>query len=120
MQRYPFQTKHRLRNKGDFARVFAQVEARVGRGPLLLLARRNQRTHPRLGLVVGKKHLKNARDRNHIKRLVREHFRLRQHDIKALDIVFLSRAGCQKTTNTELHRHLHAAFNKLSKHHAQN
>ena len=41
----------------------------------------------RLGLVVGKKLLKKAVDRNRVKRIVRENFRLRRCQLPAYDLV---------------------------------
>ncbi len=41
----------------------------------------------RLGLVVGKKQLKRAVDRNRVKRIVRELFRLRREALPACDLV---------------------------------
>ncbi len=44
-------------------------------------------TEARLGLVVGKKQLKRAVDRNRVKRVVREQFRLRRPSLPAVDLV---------------------------------
>jgi len=41
----------------------------------------------RLGLVVGKKLLKRAVDRNRVKRIVREQFRLRRSKLPVCDLV---------------------------------
>jgi ribonuclease P protein component len=42
---------------------------------------------PRLGIVVGKKHLPKAVDRNTLKRIVREAFRERRDDLPSWDIM---------------------------------
>ncbi|MBS1141185.1 MAG: ribonuclease protein component [Proteobacteria bacterium] len=44
-------------------------------------------TEARLGLVVGKKLLKRAVDRNLVKRIVREQFRLRRAGLPPVDLV---------------------------------
>ena len=44
-------------------------------------------TEARLGLVVAKKLLKRAVDRNRVKRVVREQFRLRRSALPAVDLV---------------------------------
>lgn len=55
--------------------------------------------HPRLGLTVAKKHLKRAHDRNRIKRLVRESFRLSQHNLPSCDFVFVAKRGIGQLDN---------------------
>ena len=47
----------------------------------------NQHGHARLGIVVGRKALPRAVDRNRFKRLVREQFRKVAAQLQALDIV---------------------------------
>ena len=59
---------------------------RLTRGPLCLVARPNTLGVARLGLVVGKRMIKRAVDRNHAKRVIRESFRL-SSGLAAMDIV---------------------------------
>lgn len=54
-------------------------------------------TPARLGLVVAKKHLKRAIDRNRFKRLVRESFRSHQLQLAGLDVVVLARNGALRS-----------------------
>ncbi len=56
---------------------------------MLLLARRNAFDSGRLGLVIPKKHLRRAVDRNVVKRIAREMFRHRQEAFVGLDVVLL-------------------------------
>ena len=66
---------------------------RLGDGLLTIWAWRQTLGVTRLGLVVGKKH-GNAPERNRIKRVLREAFRLSQHDLPAnLDLAIAPRAG---------------------------
>jgi len=60
---------------------------------ITLWALPNGLAHPRLGLVVGRKH-GNSPQRNRIKRLFREAFRLSQHELPAgFDLVCTPRIG---------------------------
>ena len=76
---YTFPTTHRLRSKLDFARVF-DARVREHRGPVTLYALPNALPHPRLGISMSRK-VGTAARRNRIKRLLRESFRLHQHDL---------------------------------------
>ena len=49
--------------------------------------RPSDQTVPRLGLVIGKKQLKRAVDRNRVKRIVREQFRRQRVMLPAYDLV---------------------------------
>ncbi|MCK3658310.1 ribonuclease P protein component [Pasteurellaceae bacterium Pebbles2] len=84
-----------------FKYVF-QEPLRASTPEITILARKNTLEHPRLGLTVAKKHLKRAHDRNRIKRLCRESFRLLQHELPAYDFVIVAKAGIGKLDNPTL------------------
>ncbi|XHN44008.1 Ribonuclease P protein component [Lonepinella sp. MS14434] len=84
-----------------FKYVF-QEPLRSSAPEITILARKNNLTHPRLGLTVAKKHLKRAHDRNRIKRLCRESFRLLQHSLPNYDFVIVAKAGIGKLDNPTL------------------
>lgn len=99
---------------------------------MTLLVRTNALNHPRLGLVIAKRHAKHAVTRNKLKRLIRETFRLQQQDLPAVDILVLTHKGTnnkpkmgnQKQTaneanfpsNQELRECLQRLFDKLTQH----
>ena len=68
----------------------AKKSAADGRLVVYVLA--NELGHPRLGVSVSKKN-GNAVRRNRYKRLFREAFRHVQHELPALDLILLPRAG---------------------------
>ena len=83
-----FARRYRLTKTDEFSSVFGFRKAI--RGKLLMLhhqPRPEGQTEARLGLVVGKKQLKRAVDRNRVKRIVREQFRLRRANLPAVDLV---------------------------------
>lgn len=86
-----FQKSHRLLKGEDFDRVFT---ARRSRSDKLLVVYQlaNGLPHPRLGLVVSRK-VGNAVVRNRWKRMLREAFRLLQHELPNVDLVCLPRAA---------------------------
>ncbi|MFZ4573485.1 MAG: ribonuclease P protein component [Phycisphaerales bacterium] len=95
-----FPRTHRLAHNREFDAVFA-AKLRRTRGPLTFHSLRNTMGHYRLGLSVGKA-VGGATVRNRFKRLIREAFRLRQHELPlsaeaGLDIVVSVRAHKAKS-----------------------
>jgi len=67
----------------------------------MVLARANNFSESRLGLVVAKKHVRLATQRNRIKRLTRESFR-REGPRTPVDCVFLCKAGIAELSNEDI------------------
>lgn len=84
--RHRYGRDRRLLRRREFDAVFGQPSMRVSAPPLWLAVRPNDAQAARLGLVVGKKILPRAVDRNRAKRAIRESFRLAQR-LPPLDIV---------------------------------
>jgi ribonuclease P protein component len=76
----------RLVNKVDFDRVFADNQ-RARTDTMIVMARTNQVGYPRLGMIVAKRLLGRAVDRNRVKRCIRENFRLLLPELPACDFV---------------------------------
>ena len=81
--------RYRLTKTDEFSSVFGFRKAL--RSPHFLLHWRTRTVaeahYPRLGLVVAKKLLPRAVDRNLIRRLTREHFRLLRQGLPARDLI---------------------------------
>jgi ribonuclease P protein component len=75
-----------LVKKVDFDRVFADNQ-RARTDTLLVMACPNNVGYPRLGMIVAKRLLKRAVDRNRVKRCVRESFRVLLPELPACDFV---------------------------------
>ena len=111
---YSFQRELRLLRARDYSRVFDKA-FKVHNKAFTLLARENDLNHPRLGLVIAKKNLKFAHQRNRIKRVLRECFRQQQSQLANYDLVILTRrdiAVLPKTDIIRLRDDLFARFNK--------
>lgn len=106
---FAFAKPLRLLNAAQYRAVFDSAPVRAAQPQFLILARPNDLGHPRLGLVIAKKHVRNAADRNRIKRIARETFRLQQHKLFPLDAVVLARAGAGELDKDALAK----IFNKL-------
>ena len=80
-RRYTFPRTRRIRSRDEFSAVF-DAGIKSAKGPLLVFARPNGADQPRLGMSVSRK-VGTAPRRNRIKRMLRESFRLMQHDLPA-------------------------------------
>lgn len=110
----------RLLNSGDFQSVFDQASFRAHHQQFLILARVNNYNHPRLGLVIAKKHVRLAVERNRIKRQIRESFRHRQALLAGLDVIVLARKGMDSLSNQQLSEQLEQQWQRLIRKARQN
>lgn len=90
MTKFGLPRTRRLRSARDFAGVY-RLRERAGDQHLLLFGAKNSLGETRIGLSVSKKH-GNAVRRARLKRLLREAFRLSQHELPAgLDLILIPR-----------------------------
>ncbi len=115
MVNYPFDTSLRLLDASAYKAVFDDAQIKVSNQHLLMLARQNSFTHPRLGLVIAKKNVRLATQRNRVKRIIRESFRLRQHQLAPVDVIVLARRGLQQFSHAELHQMFDQLWRQLQK-----
>src|SRR5688500_3710732 len=89
---YSLPKSRHLRLPSEFSAVY-EAKTRESRGPLTVYALPNELGYPRLGMSVGRK-VGTAVRRNRIRRLIRESFRLLQHDLpreRGYDLVVVVR-----------------------------
>ncbi|GGD71862.1 ribonuclease P protein component [Lacimicrobium alkaliphilum] len=108
-----FSRELRLLTPAHFENVFQQAIPAVS-PQLTLLARANQLSHPRLGITLSKKRVRKAHDRNRLKRVIRESFRLHQHQLPKTDIVVVGKTGLAQLSNQQLFTLLERLWKKLS------
>ena len=86
---FAFPKSHHLRHQRDFDAVYGAKMAKRS-GPLRIHGRPNDLPHNRLGLSIGRR-VGGAVVRNRVKRLLRESFRLLQHDLpRSYDLVIVA------------------------------
>ncbi|MEE4143159.1 MAG: ribonuclease P protein component [Halieaceae bacterium] len=110
---HSFPKARRLLKASDYSRVFDKAEAKASHKYLLLLARSRIENGHRLGLVIAKKNVRLAVQRNRIKRVAREFFRALPDSEPALDVVLLTRRGIDQLDNAELSSILLQLWQKL-------
>lgn len=109
-----FTRDKRLLNAADYKRVFDAADRRASHKNLLLLGRYNDKSQCRLGLVIAKKHVKLAVQRNRIKRVTREFVRCCPETGKSLDVIVLARQGVDQLDNATLSSILRQQWQKLT------
>jgi len=110
---FRFGRELRLLTPSHYSRIFNEP-ARAANQHFTLLAKRNDLDHPRLGLTIAKKRVKKAVQRNRIKRLARENFRLNRHQLDNIDIVLMVKTGVDELSNEELHKQLTKLWRKIN------
>ncbi|MDO4223055.1 MAG: ribonuclease P protein component [Acinetobacter sp.] len=113
MTLYGFGKNLRLNCANDFKDVFDDAQLKVHQPGFLCLAKLTTLPQSRLGLVVAKKKVRRAHERNRVKRLARESFRLFKHYPYALDIVLMPKLGIEQLSNDDLHQQLNASWARL-------
>ena len=113
-QSFSFQKNKRLLDKHAFKTVFdgQPVKAGVSSGTALTVP--STHAESRLGVIVAKKNVRRANQRNRVKRVVREYFRLNPLP-EPTDLIFLARHGVADKSNAELRADLAVIWKKLSK-----
>ncbi len=108
LEHFRYQNQNRLKKPEQFRGVFNTGKRSID-SLFTVLVKQNNLGYSRLGLVVSKKKLSLAVQRNSLKRLVRESFRNSTIITKGYDIVVLP----QKTVNIN---HKSALKNSLDSH----
>ncbi len=103
----------RLLKAGDFAALRGNSR-RLSVRHFLAEYSPNDQSTCRLGQAVSRRVSKRAVDRNRIKRLVRESYRLVRRELPNLDILLIARSSAVKTPSAELREDLAALWKKLS------
>lgn len=108
----------RLLTAIDYKQVFDNPIKKIHSTHFLLIVAQQKKPTPRLGLAITKKKIKNATDRNQIKRYTKEYFRHAQHNITG-DMVLIVKSKLPVLTKVQksalLKNELQIIFDKLKK-----
>ncbi len=107
----------RLLTPTDYQRVFKGHPWKSTDACLTLLAVKNTQGYARLGLVIMKKRVRRAVQRNRIKRLARESFRQYKTELGGLDLVVLARDNTAQYDNAALFTSLRKHWQRLARLH---
>jgi ribonuclease P protein component len=112
-ERYTLPAQRRLRRKSDFDAAYARGR-RLGNVFFGVTASWNDQGWPRLGLAVAVKTAGGGVQRNRLRRVIRESFRLHQHELPGVDLIVSAREKARQAARPELQASLAALWKKVS------
>lgn len=112
VRRFGLPRAARLLKAGDFAALRGRSR-RIGVRHFLAEYSPNDLEGCRLGQAVSRRVSKRAVERNRIKRLVRESYRLIRNELPALDILLIARPSAVEASNPVLREDLSQLWKKL-------
>lgn len=105
-----FSKDKRLLNKYEFDFVFNNAK-KIHNQYFVVLIRQSEKNNARLGIIIAKKNVRLSVQRNRIKRLVRESFRLTP--LPNFDVVIIAKNGIAAVENKCITRTLDEVWKKL-------
>lgn len=115
MNTYKYKREFRLLTPADFQNVFNAHPKKFSCRYYTILAANNSLGYARIGFTISKKKAKNATDRNQVKRIVRDDFRLIHAQLPSVDMVFIAKQGIAKAENKQLRKELDFTWKKLKR-----
>jgi len=114
-----FQKDQRLLNAQQFKNVFDNVNCKQSGKYFTFLSTSNQQAKHRLGLIIAKKHIPLAVNRNKIKRAIRESFRQKLNgeivntQMTSFDVIVLAKSSVAQLDNAQLNEELRKQWLRL-------
>lgn len=110
---YQFPVQLKLRTAISYQKAF-KGPIKLVAGNIKLFAVPNSLGYPRLGMAISRKKMNKAVMRNCTKRIIREGFRLHQHQLQAVDIVMISLRKVEMVDKRKLQAWLNTLWKQLS------
>ncbi|MDP3087624.1 MAG: ribonuclease P protein component [Methylotenera sp.] len=113
VQTYKLVKQAKMIKTDDFSSVF-NFRKRISSQYLVMHYQPNSLQHARLGLVIGKKTAKLAVSRNYMRRVLREFFRLQQHDVCHVDLIVRVQKKFNKVDFIQIKQEFNVLLEKLN------
>ena len=114
MTNQKFLPRARLHTKDAIDNVFSKGQ-KLSRSSIAIFFCQNNLGHARLAVIVPKKSVKYATQRNVFKRVVRESFRLQQQFLPHIDVIAFVYATAKNFTKQEIRLCLDKQWQELSR-----
>ena len=108
-----FNNQLRLKKASEYQAVF-KTGKKLTSPYFSIINKANQFSHSRLGIIVSKKSVRKAVERNRIKRIIRESFRLNYQVLPALDVIVMVYPSVITIKNKQLYNQLQQRWLKLA------
>ena len=102
---YSFTYRERLQSASQFQRVFDQAK-KSSSEVFIFLSRENTIGHARLGIVIAKRNVKRSVDRNLVRRIIKESFRLNKTQLPASDYIVIVKRPIEIVQREKLRQQL--------------
>lgn len=112
--RYFFCKRYRLLSSKEFDYVFAKPRKIVS-PQFVLFYRISEQACARLGIIVAKKRIRKAVNRNQIKRVIRESFRNKLPQLVVGEYVLVARSTLSQLNKTMLREHVDQLWDQSKK-----
>jgi ribonuclease P protein component len=111
MANYQFNRESRLLTPDHFQKVFNKAVRFNSQHITLLLSANDKKS--RIGFAIAKKRIKLAVQRNRIKRIVRNSYRLNQHQLPNVDMIIMAKTGIEKLENKTIQHQIESIWQKI-------
>ncbi|MFI4847322.1 MAG: ribonuclease P protein component [Candidatus Makana argininalis] len=103
MNIFKFQKKFRLTKFNHFSFVFKKPKI-YNTIYIKILSKCNKLKNPRIGFLISKKQIKMSYERNRIKRLIRENFRINKNYLPYIDIILIIKKKISDLENNDINK----------------
>jgi ribonuclease P protein component len=110
---FPFSSRQRLLKSSEYASVLRHSCTTLRRGCFILHILKRSEGEARLGLTITKKNIAHAVDRNRVKRIIRESFRLQGQALHSMDIVCFVKREAKHSLNAVIRKNIEVLWKKL-------
>ena len=111
-EKHSFTSEQRIRKQCEIQQIF-RLRRRITGIFFSIQSRLNNFNYPRLAIIVSKKNIRLAVQRNRIKRYIREYFRLHQTAVAGIDMIVVVDKKAGVATSKELDQCLENLFSEL-------